>query len=209
VVGYLETISPFVACAEEAAAQASVWAEFAELVGPDAVLGLTGPAFCEPPPSFRLQWRGQGVQMVDAGVRAECDPRARPLADADVPEMLDLVSRTRPGPFLPRTIELSGYVGIHHDGRLVAMAGRRMNPTGWVEISAVCTDPDFRGQGLASGLIRTVIAAIRADGQRAFLHAANDNPEAIRLYEALGFELRRMMTFTILRTPAAPDADSA
>jgi hypothetical protein len=39
--------------------------------------------------------------------------------------MLALVARTEPGPFLPRTVELGGYLGIRHGERLIAMAGRR------------------------------------------------------------------------------------
>jgi hypothetical protein len=50
-----------------------------------------------------------GVQMVDDGVAA--GPEAVLLGAADVPEMLALVKRTRPGPFLPRTIELGRYLG--------------------------------------------------------------------------------------------------
>ena len=35
----------------------------------------------------------------------------------------DLVARTEPGPFAPRTVEFGGYVGVRLDGALVAMAG--------------------------------------------------------------------------------------
>jgi FR47-like protein len=42
-----------------------------------------------------------------------------------VPEILDLVERTKPGPFLKRTIELGAYLGIRRDGRLIAMAGEQ------------------------------------------------------------------------------------
>ncbi|ROQ41593.1 FR47-like protein [Frondihabitans sp. PhB188] len=112
------------------------------------------------------------------------------LADADVPEMLRLTALTRPGPFLPRTIAFGGYVGVVDGGRLVAMAGRRLSMPGWVEISAVCTDPEARGRGLARRLITEVARGVRADGDRAFLHVAAGNP-AQGLYEAMGFVVRR------------------
>ena len=51
------------------------------------------------------------------------DPEAVPLGRADVPEMLDLTARTKPGPFLPRTYELGTYLGIRRHGKLVALAG--------------------------------------------------------------------------------------
>ena len=67
--------------------------------------------------------------------------------------MVELVSQTKPGPFLARTIELGEYAGIRCDGRLVAMAGERLRFDGWTEISAVCTAPTHRGHGMASGLV--------------------------------------------------------
>jgi predicted GNAT family acetyltransferase len=115
--------------------------------------------------------------------------------------MLDLVARTRPGPFLPHTIELGGYLGIRRSGALVAMAGERLLPPDWSEISAVCTDPAFRGQGLATRLTLAVANAITDRGDMPFLHAAADNISAIRLYESLGFRLRRQATFVVMRVP--------
>jgi predicted GNAT family acetyltransferase len=116
--------------------------------------------------------------------------------------MLDLVGRTKPGPFLPRTVELGTYLGIRRDGALVAMAGERLHPPGWTEISAICTDEAFRGQGLATRLVHAVAAGIRERGETPFLHASADNTNAIRLYESLGFRLRRSATFLAARVPA-------
>src|SRR5262245_2881168 len=63
-----------------------------------------------------------------------------PLGTTDVPEMLELTAATEPGPFLPQTIQMGSYFGIRaSDGRLVAMAGERLQSTAFVEISAVCT----------------------------------------------------------------------
>jgi predicted GNAT family acetyltransferase len=117
--------------------------------------------------------------------------------------MLALVERTRPGPFLPRTVELGTYLGIRRDGVLVAMAGERFHPPGHTEISAVCTDDAHRGQGLGGRLVRAVAAGIRARGERPFLHVAGDNTGALRLYESLGFRPRRTVTFAGARVPAA------
>jgi GNAT superfamily N-acetyltransferase len=130
------------------------------------------------------------------------DPEAVPLGRVDVPEMLDLTARTEPGPFLPRTYELGTYLGIRRRGRLVALAGERLHPDGWTEISAVCTDEAWRGQGLATRLIRAVGAGIRARGDIPFLHAVATNP-AIGLYEQLGFRLRKTTAFAAARVPEA------
>ena len=116
---------------------------------------------------------------------------------------LDLVARTRPGPFRARTHTMGRYLGVRLGGALIAMAGQRVNPPGWSEISAVCTDPDHRGKGLAGRLVQAVAATVRDESDVPFLHVAGFNTGAIRLYEALGFTHRREMIFSALRTPAA------
>jgi predicted GNAT family acetyltransferase len=125
-----------------------------------------------------------------------------------VPEVLDLVARTEPGPFRKRTVELGRYLGIRRDGVLVAMAGERLRVPGWTEISAVCTDPAHRGQGLAARLVRALAHGIRARGERPFLAAAAENVGAVRLYEALGFTVRREVTFAVVHTPPAGGTDA-
>ena len=119
----------------------------------------------------------------------------------DAEEMADLVERAKPGPWRPRTYELGTYLGIRRNGRLLAMAGERLHPTGWTEISAVSTDESYRGQGLASRLVRAVAHNIRARGDRVLLHAASTNTNAIRLYEKLGFEVRRETTYVAYSSP--------
>jgi predicted GNAT family acetyltransferase len=116
-----------------------------------------------------------------------------------VPEILELIACTEPGPFLPRTIELGTYLGIRRDGILVAMAGERQHPPGWTEISAVCTHGAYRGRGLATRLVRAVAAGIRERGETPFLHAIATTTNAIRLYESIGFTLRRRTAFTVFQ----------
>jgi len=141
------------------------------------------------------------VQFEGSAIESAPDPAAVPLTPADVPEMTALVERTKPGPFLPRTIELGTYLGIRGaDGSLVAMAGERMRPTGYTEISAVCTAPEARGQGLASRLIRAIAHGIRDRGETPFLHTSSDNP-AQKLYTAMGFKLTRSVPLEIVRIP--------
>jgi len=123
------------------------------------------------------------------------------LGDEDVPEMLALVEKTRPGPFARRTIALGTYLGIRDDGVLVAMAGERMHPAGYTEISAVCTDADHRGLGLASQLVRALVRSIRGRGETPFLHLTTENENAHRVYDALGFETRRFVDVQGLRAP--------
>ncbi|MGW0786099.1 GNAT family N-acetyltransferase [Streptomyces sp. NPDC002913] len=199
ILRYQPDVTPWLALPDHPDPQD--WADVATLAGPGASVTLT--AFREPPPAdWEIVFHAEGVQMVDRAVDAAPDPEAVLLGPADVPEMLDLVERTRPGPFLPRTVELGTYLGIRRDGVLVAMAGERLHPAGWTEISAVCTDESVRGQGLASRLIRAVAHGIRERGETPFLHAAASNTGAIRLYESLGFTLRRRTAFLSAIVPA-------
>jgi ribosomal protein S18 acetylase RimI-like enzyme len=195
---YPVDVSPFVALPDAPAAQD--WADIAALVGPGGIVPLAGVGV-PPPQGWEVLFRGSGVQLVDDGIAAAPDEEAIQLTAADVPEMLALVERTKPGPFLPRTIELGTYLGIRRDGELIAMAGERLHPPGWTEISAVCTDAGYRGEGLATRLVHAIADGIRARGETPFLHAAAGNTNAIRLYESLGFKLRRSATFQAARVP--------
>jgi ribosomal protein S18 acetylase RimI-like enzyme len=194
---YPTDVSPFVALADQADPRA--WADLAALVGPGNSFTAAGLA------DLPAGWGGSdpipGVQLVATTLRGVPDPEAVRLGPADVPEMLDLVARTQPGPFLPRTVEMGAYYGIRRAGALVAMAGERLRPPGWTEISAVCTDPAHRGQGLAGRLVRHTAAGIGARGDTPFLHAAASNTPAIALYEALGFTLRRTTVFRQVTVP--------
>jgi ribosomal protein S18 acetylase RimI-like enzyme len=202
---YLPEVSGFSALADDSDERA--WADLAQLAGPGAQV-LLGGLVNLPPAGWEIVFHGDGVQMVDTTVPADtaaasgADSAAELLGADDVPEMLDLVARTQPGPFAPRTIEMGTYLGIRRGGALVAMAGERVHPPGWTEISAVCTDPAYRGQGMAGRLVRAVAAGIRARGETPFLHASAANTNAIRLYEALGFTVRRQTIFLVARVPA-------
>jgi predicted GNAT family acetyltransferase len=81
------------------------------------------------------------------------------------------------------------------------MAGERMKPDGFTEVSGVCTHPDWRGRGYAGGLMRLVARRILARGETPFLHAYATNEGAIALYRSLGFAIRRQVTATILKRP--------
>ena len=120
------------------------------------------------------------------------------LTEDDAPQMFALATLTRPGPYFARTHRLGDFVGVKQDGRLIAMAGERMKPDGFTEVSGVCTHPDARGRGYAGGLMRIVMARIAERGETPFLHVYAHNTGAIGLYETLGFALRREVTMTVL-----------
>lgn len=189
-------ISPFGAVEDQG--DSECWEDLRRLIGPGGTVVLTGNAL-RVPDEWEVLSGGSGKQMTGEEVFGEVDDEAIELGVGDVPEMLDLIARTQPGPFMSRTVELGGYLGFRVDGNLVAMAGRRMHPPGWVEISAVCTDHAFQGKGLGARLVKAVAAAIRAEGDVPFLHVSETNENAIRLYEKLGFRVRMKAEFAVIQ----------
>jgi predicted GNAT family acetyltransferase len=118
------------------------------------------------------------------------------LGAADVPAMMALTALTKPGPFALRTHELGTFLGIRAGGELVAMTGERMKPGKFVEMTAVCVHPDYRGRGYAQALLAAVARQIEARGEIPFLHVFSNNNSAIALYQRQGMHIRRRLHVT-------------
>lgn len=175
------------------------YADMAALTGVGRTASLRDRRTPLPAHGLRFVDKFDLVQYDGSAVAPAHDPEMIVLGESDVAEMTALVELTRPGPFLPRTIEMGTYLGWRDaDGRLMAMAGQRLRLPGWTEISAVCTHPDARGRGLARRLVAAVAQVIVDEGDRPFLHTTADNP-ATRLYESMGFVLRSEVDLEIVR----------
>ncbi|AZA52731.1 GNAT family N-acetyltransferase [Chryseobacterium sp. G0201] len=112
------------------------------------------------------------------------------LQNEDHDELLTFIKKFYPHYFKSRTPELGRYFGIFKDDKLVAVTGQRMQMEDMTEVSAVITDTDYLGKGLAKQLVAFVSNIIFEDGKTPFLHVAENNLGAKKLYEKLGFELR-------------------
>jgi predicted GNAT family acetyltransferase len=168
--------------------------------GPVAIVETGAPP---PVAGTRIAQTGELVQMICddlAPAPREPDFEIVALGDDDAAEMLALATLTRPGPFFARTHQLGDFIGVKVDGRLAAMAGERMKPAGFTEVSGVCTHPDHRGRGYAGVLSHQVAQRIIGRGETPFLHAFADNAPAIGLYETLGFRIRLRPLMTVLAT---------
>jgi predicted GNAT family acetyltransferase len=193
---YRAAVSRFAAVSSEH--DPGAWAELAMLAVGSPVGVLTSSV----PDGWAELLAVPLIQMVYAGRPDQQLPSEyefRPLSRADVPEMLALVEQTKPGPFEPSTIELGGYRGWRANGELVCMAGERMHPGNWTEVSAVCTAPGYQGRGLAAAVVGSLVNDIHASGRRPFLNVAVQNVGARLLYEKLGFEERARMTVRVLQ----------
>jgi ribosomal protein S18 acetylase RimI-like enzyme len=201
---YVPDVAVFAALADDPSPPA--WDALATLVGPGAMAFLARPDLTVPDTwTERINAPCRQMWLRDPNAPAErpADPTLAVVAlgGADVAEMSALVHRTRPGPFVSRTVELGTYLGIRDGDQLVAMAGERLHPPGFTEISVVCTDPAYRGRGLASRLVAGLVRGIRARYETPFLHLTVDNDAAHRVYAALGFETRTFLSVIGVQAP--------
>jgi predicted GNAT family acetyltransferase len=182
------------------------YADLAGLVG----VGGAGALFLEEEYDARPGWElvaaAPLLQMVceNGGEQSTPSESARDseiirLGSQNSPEMVELATLTKPGPFGVRTHELGNFVGIRRDGKLVAMAGERLKVPGFTEVSAVCTHPEHTGKGYAGILMKEIMRGIRDRGEVPFLHVRADNTRALALYERLGFRTRTKPHLAVLR----------
>ena len=155
------------------------------------------------PAEFKVLLAESGEQMI--GTPAEVPAggvEILTLGVADVHDMMALTTLTKPGPFSLRTHELGTFLGIRVGGELVAMAGERMKPADYTEITAVCVHPAHRGHGYGQILLSAVSRQILARGEIPFLHLFTSNASALALYRRQGMEIRRRLHVTVLQKKA-------
>ncbi len=152
------------------------------------------------PFGFRVEKQAVLLQMTLTELKAGTTRAVaiEKLTDADAEQMLALALLTEPGPFFANTHRLGDFYGVKENGRLLAMAGERMKPDGFTEVSGVCVHPDAQGRGYAAAAMRAVIEPIIARGEMAFLHSYDHNSRAIALYQGLGFSVRAPMDMRTL-----------
>ena len=110
-------------------------------------------------------------------------------------DLFNLVNLVQPGYFKNKTSDLGNYYGIYKEKKLVAVTGERMKMNAYTELSAIVTRPDFTGKGYAKQLTKFASDKIFNEQKIPYLHVANTNIGAIKLYEKLGFQTRRTISF--------------
>jgi GNAT superfamily N-acetyltransferase len=192
---YLPDVSPFAGFLDPTE---DAFADLERLVSPGEHVAFFTASPFDVPGGWQVD-RSRWIDQMICDTSLAAPPLAPlPLGTTDVPEMLELTAATDPGPFLPQTIQMGSYFGIRaSDGRLVAMAGERLQSTAFAEISAVCTLPEFRGRGYARGLVTFLAAQILATGKTPFLHVKSENGAKV-VYQKIGFRLRAEIWLTVI-----------
>lgn len=132
----------------------------------------------------------RGVAVTEDIIQLDASHRA---------EMYVLVSEVFPGYYLPRTAEMGDYFGIFKEGKLVAMAGERLCLDNLTEVSAVVTHPGHAGKKYAQQLVTHLNEKNLQSGFTPFLHTGSGNERAIKIYELLGYDKRRLIPVTKIK----------
>ena len=136
------------------------------------------------------------LQMVlSAKIGLDITAEITPLKAAEKADLLQLVNLVQPGFFKDNTPELGDYYGIYKENQLIAVTGERMKMNAYTEVSAVVTHPEHTGKGYAKQLVAHTAKQILLENKTPYLHVAESNIGAIKLYEKLGFVTRRKISF--------------
>lgn len=117
------------------------------------------------------------------------------LTDEHIDALYELVNLVQPGYFKRKTALLGNYYAVFKNEELVAVTGERMQMNDFIEVSAVVTHPNHTGKGYAKQLVAHTVNEIFNQNKIPYLHVIEDNIGAIQLYEKLGFEIRRKISF--------------
>jgi len=195
---FAENVAPFVGFEDYSVANFNM---LYELVSDQRVLAVVSAEEITIPENWKVLNNMKILQLVFNGSVPQ-EPTSQELItlqEQHIPAMLALTKMTNPGPFSERTIDFGNYKGIFSNDELIAMAGYRTQPSPYIEVSAVCTHPNHHGKGYAGTLINYHIGQIIAASGIPYLHSRTDNITAIRLYQKLGFSVRKEMTFNIIQ----------
>jgi len=117
------------------------------------------------------------------------------VIDSWTPEWGSAYGRSRPTPADPELVRRiltsaapRAFAQVAGPDELVAI-GRGQVTRGWLGLSSVWTDPEWRRQGLATAVMRALGHwAARLGARSAYLQVASENADAVQAYQRLGFQ---------------------
>ncbi len=112
------------------------------------------------------------------------------LGPAHERELMALYERAYPGNYFTKRMLLTGkYIGVRRNSRIIAVAGVHVSSDEYeiAVLGNITTDPDHRGQGLATTLTSHLTDLLVREDKMVCLNVQADNAPAIRCYQKLGF----------------------
>ena len=163
--------------------------ELASIVKPGRRIAIRGTGEKVDYPEWDHLASPLGVRMVlDDPINVPDLPYVK-LVESDIPEMIALSKLSSHVEDLNHSkIRIGDFYGIREDGRVVAMAGERVQLEGYSEVSGVVTHPDYRKRGYGGGLTLFKCNQVQERGKIPFLGVIEANDGAVRLYQKLGFK---------------------
>lgn len=184
---YPADVAPFAAVPSS---DAPAGEEIEQLLAPGEEVYFIGT-----PPSTRTHWKLHELppiaqMLCETSLAVEAGPEIIALDSRHRQDVLALTARVFPHYFRSRTMASGDYFGIYQGGRLAAMIGTRAGDGRCREVSAICTEPEFSGRGLARRLTAWLTNNLIDQGILPFLHVSHQNERAKLIYQALGYRLR-------------------
>ncbi len=135
------------------------------------------------PTILLVDWHDPRAVQLREAMDAEIGPRYAGRFDDLDPELAHEVDRA----FAVDPADIAATFIVLVDDEPVAHAALRGHHGEW-ELKRLVTLPSHRGRGLSRALIAEVEAeVVRRGGSRLILQTGDRQPEAVRLYEGLGF----------------------
>jgi RimJ/RimL family protein N-acetyltransferase len=143
--------------------------------------------------SYQLDSHGEHLKMGLETRNAHWEttsPEVVNLGVDDVAALLNLYRKGYPGNwFDQRMLETGKYFGVRRDNQLVAAAGIHVFSARYrvAALGNIVTDPECRGQGLATMVTARLCQELSRDTDHIGLNVKSDNLPAISCYRRLGF----------------------
>ena len=103
------------------------------------------------------------------------------------------VEIVKPLSFFQSCLSNSTIFGVYHKDKIIGLAAliqeSGIKLAHKAVLSSVFIEPEFQSQGIATALLRAVIAYSQAQVEQVLLTAAADNQSAIKLYQKMSFEV--------------------
>ena len=174
--------------------------ELASIVRPGRIVAITGTGETINYPEWNhISSPKVHLMLLENSIEPP-DLPYRKLSTSDAQDMITLSTiSSHTGELNLQKILIGDFYGIKENDHVVAMAGERMQLDEYSEVSGVCTHPDYKKRGYGGGLTLFKAEQVRDRGKTPFLGVYEENINAVRLYEKLGFKIYTTVILDMLQ----------